>query len=178
MATRQSVLILSDTHGQLHDTIARMSEQVDWVVHCGDIGDAHVLSKLQPRHRVIGVFGNNEAPSRVSAEDSVLFDSLPESAELDLPGGTLAVVHGHRHNPARRRHELLRKRFPAARAIAYGHSHKLIIDCDATPSVINPGAAGRDRTFGGPSCIVLQASDAAWHLSSHRFSLKRRRSRR
>lgn len=178
MTSRVSVLILSDTHGQLHDGIARLSEQVDWAVHCGDIGDAHVLGKLQPRHRVVTVFGNNEAPSRVSAEDSLLFDSLPESAELDLPGGVLAVVHGHRHNPARRRHELLRKRFPAARAIAYGHSHKWVIDRSECPIVVNPGAAGRDRTFGGPSCLLLHADDAGWQFSYHRYSLKRPHARR
>jgi len=178
MTTRQSVLILSDTHGQLHDGIARLSEQVDWVVHCGDIGDAHVLGRLQPRNRVVTVLGNNEAPSRARPEDSRLFDSLPESAELALPGGVLAVVHGHRHNPARRRHELLRRRFPAVRAIAYGHSHKWLIDDALQPLVINPGAAGRDRTHGGPSCLLLQASSASWFFSFHRFSLKRTRSRR
>ena len=178
MTSRVSVLILSDTHGHVHDNIARLSERMDWVVHCGDIGDAHVLGKLQPRHRIVSVFGNNEAPSRVSAEDSRLFDSLPEHAELPLPGGVLAVVHGHRQNPARRRHELLRKRFPAARAIAYGHSHKLVLDHSQPPGVVNPGAAGRDRTFGGPSCLVLQAAEQGWFFSCHRFSLKRERRRR
>lgn len=177
MGPTESVLILSDTHGHLHDSIAQMSKCVDWVVHCGDIGDAHILSQLQPRIRVVGVFGNNELPSRVSAEDGRLFDSLPEVAELELPGGVLAVVHGHRQKPARRRHELLRKRFPSARAIAYGHSHKKLIDHSDRPCVINPGAAGRDRTFGGPSCILLQAQVSTWYFSCHRYSLKRTRSR-
>ena len=178
MTSCQRVLILSDTHGQVHDGIARLSEAADWVVHCGDIGDANVLAKLQPRNRVIAVFGNNEAPSRVSQEDSLLFDSLPETAEIDLPGGVLAVVHGHRHNPAKRRHELLRRRFPGVRAVAYGHSHKWLIDTDAKPMIINPGAAGRDRTFGGPSCLLLRADPAHWFFSFHRFSLKRHRSHR
>ncbi len=175
MTSCQSVLIVSDTHGQLHDGIARLSEGADWVVHCGDIGDANVLARLQPRNRVIAVFGNNDAPSRVGHEDSLLFDSLPESAELELPGGVLAVVHGHRHNPASKRHVLLRRRFPAARAVAYGHSHKCLVDQCEQPLIVNPGAAGRDRTYGGPSCLMLHAAADNWFFSAHRFSLKRAR---
>jgi hypothetical protein len=46
----------------------------------------------------------------------------------------------------------------------------LICDRSAVPWVLNPGAAGRARTFGGPSCLVLTASSMSWRLKIFRFN--------
>jgi predicted phosphodiesterase len=94
--------------------------------------------------------------------------SLPAIADVSLPGGRLVAIHGHQ-TPPRARHERLRRRFPSARAIVYGHSHRLEVDQDADPWVLNPGAAGRARTFGGPSCMILTATERAWVLEIRRF---------
>lgn len=40
---------------------------------------------------------------------------------------------------------------------------------EATPWVLNPGAAGRSRTFGGPSCLLLAAASDGWEVTLHRF---------
>jgi predicted phosphodiesterase len=88
---------------------------------------------------------------------------------VDLPGGSLAVVHGHKvwdcHDP----HKRLRNLFPQARAIVYGHSHIRVCDLDSRPWVLNPGAAGRVRTHGGASCLVLHVNGDAWHVETLRF---------
>jgi predicted phosphodiesterase len=76
------------------------------------------------------------------------------------------------------RHAKLRQRYPQARAIVYGHSHHLVADRDALPWVLNPGAAGRTRTYGGPSCMVIEATDSDWRLSIHRFPLPALRRRK
>ena len=88
---------------------------------------------------------------------------------MSLPGGTLVVIHGHQ-TPARGRHERLRRRFPHARALVYGHSHRLLLDQEALPWVLNPGAAGRTRTHGGPSCLVLTADADCWTIRTFRFA--------
>ena len=181
MSERTRVLILSDTHGKIDDNIAQMSLTVDFVLHCGDIGDAHVLSVLQPRRRVHVITGNNDTPARAPAHDLPLLAGLSETVVLDLPGGKLLAVHGHRQVPARKRHQALRRLFPDVRCIAYGHSHRMLIDNDDSPQIVNPGAAGRDRTHGGPSCMLLDASTERWYFSCHRFPLRpvgHRRSRR
>lgn len=182
MTDRVKVMILSDTHGQIDKHIAQMSQQVDTVLHCGDIGDAHVLGALQPRRRVHVITGNNDTPARAPAHDLPLLANLSETVELALPGGVLLGIHGHRQVPARRRHQLLRKLFPEVRCIAYGHSHRLLIDDSEAPLIVNPGAAGRDRTHGGPSCLILDATPERWYFSRHRFPLRptqrRRRPRR
>jgi putative phosphoesterase len=165
----QRIALLSDTHGVLDPRIADIVSQCDLAVHGGDIGNAGVLAQLGPRSgRIAAVLGNNDVPSKWPEGEQHLLTRLPLEVIEDLPGGRLVVVHGHR-TPAKDRHARLRRRFPQARAIVYGHSHRLVADCDTEPWVLNPGAAGRARTFGGPSCMVLLTSPAEWLLEVHRF---------
>jgi putative phosphoesterase len=164
------VCILSDTHGTLDPRVAELAAASDLVVHGGDIGNAAILQLLgTPGERLVAVRGNNDLPGKWPPADHACLAGLPEQAELDLPGGRLAVEHGHRVNPAARRHAALRRRHGAARAVVYGHSHRLICDLDADPWVLNPGAAGRARTFGGPSCLLLHAGRRVWRVETYRF---------
>ena len=163
------VALVSDTHGVLDGRIAELVEDCDLAVHAGDIGAAAVLTGLRPRSgRVAAVLGNNDVAEKWPADGQAQLGALPESLSLALPGGTLRVIHGHQA-PARGRHQWLRERFPDARAIVYGHSHHLALDRDREPWVLNPGAAGRSRTFGGPSCLILVAEPHGWGLEQHRF---------
>lgn len=165
--------ILSDTHGSLDERILALIATCDGAVHGGDIGSGEVLDaiarRLSPHGALHAVRGNNDVPAKWPEPQRPRLPALPERLEIDLPGGRLAVIHGHQ-TPARGRHDRLRRLFPNARAIVYGHSHRLVIDQLADPWVINPGAAGRSRTFGGPSCLVLTATSLCWHLESHRFA--------
>lgn len=164
------VAILADTHGALDPRVQDIVATCDLAVHGGDIGHASVLAQIQPRlGRVLAVFGNNDVARKWPAEDRALLVHLPEWLDQPLPGGHLVVIHGHQ-TMARDRHRLLRRRFPQARAIVYGHSHLLTLDVETTPWVINPGAAGRSRTHGGPSCLVLIATPTDWRIESHRFA--------
>ncbi len=164
------VCILSDTHGHLDSRIEDLVTACDLAIHGGDIGSADILARLQPGlGRVIAVFGNNDVSRKWPERDHDLLRQLPESVELDLPGGRLVLIHGHQ-GAAHDRHERLRDRFSEARAIVYGHSHRLALDMDRMPWVLNPGAAGRTRTYGGPSCLVLTASPTDWEIEVHRFA--------
>jgi hypothetical protein len=163
------VAILADTHGQLDRRIETLVRDCDIAVHGGDIGSAGVLARLQPRSgRVYAVRGNNDIPRKWPDGEQMLLEKLPQRAEVDLPGGSLVIVHGHRTGAAGR-HARLRQQHPQARAIVYGHSHRLVSDCDSLPWVLNPGAAGHARTYGGPSCLILVATETDWHVETHRF---------
>lgn len=161
------VLIVADTHGRIDARIAALARGCDAVVHAGDVGTADVLAALGGT--VTAVRGNNDVAAKWPAAQQARLAALPVEAALDLPGGRLVVVHGDRW-PARSRHAALRSAYPAARAVVYGHSHRLVIDTDALPWVLNPGAAGRARTNGGPSCLLLQATPQAWSVSPQRHS--------
>ncbi|MBK1693432.1 YfcE family phosphodiesterase [Chromatium weissei] len=168
--TRVRVALLSDTHSVLDARIQTLVSHCDLAVHGGDIGQATVLAQLQPRlGRVLAVFGNNDVIPKWAAADQELLAYLPEWLRLALPGGELVAIHGHQ-TMARERHRILRARFPQARAIVYGHSHRLVLDMETLPWVLNPGAAGRIRTHGGPSCIVLTATPTTWQIETYRYA--------
>lgn len=163
------VALLADTHGFLDPRVAAVAQNADFVVHAGDIGIADILDELAAGgSRVIAVAGNIDVPDRWPTGDRILVERLPTVTELSLPGGTLAVEHGHRF-PARTRHRRLRQAHPAATAVVCGHSHRRTIDRDAVPWVLNPGAAGRSRAYGGPGCLLLYASPAGWRVESRCF---------
>lgn len=173
MSTRAPlrVAILSDTHGTLDARIAARVALCDYAVHAGDVGNAAVLAALRPRlGQALAVRGNNDTAAKWPPPDHKLLDALPESASLELPGGILAVVHGHRAGGTAERHARLRRQFPQARAVVYGHSHRLVCDQDDPVWVLNPGAAGCARTFGGPSCLILHAGSRVWRVEILRFA--------
>ena len=164
-----SVGILSDSHGFLDPRIAEAVNQCDHIVHAGDIFNAHVLSQLKPKKELIAVAGNNDFSDFWKEEESAVVNALPDSDALELPGGLLVVEHGHRfgNHPA---HEQLRASHSSARMIVYGHTHHRVIDQGEEPWVVNPGASGKVRTHGGPSCLVLHASQDEWKISTVLFA--------
>ncbi len=174
-ARRVRVAIVSDTHGALDERVLAAVGECDVAVHAGDVGGTPVLEALaQAVATVVAVRGNNDVPAKWSGGKLAALQALPESTELPLPGGSVAITHGHRALPASERHRRLRQLFAHARLVIYGHSHRLCIDRDLTPWVANPGAAGRARTFGGPSMLVLHAAPGHWTLTPRRFAPVRR----
>jgi hypothetical protein len=172
LGAERSVLVglVADTHGHVDPQIVDAVGRCALCVHAGDVGGAALLSTLtQAAGRVIAVRGNNDVAAKWPLAETDLIGALPVVAHVHLPGGVLSVVHGDRHLPVCDRHERLRRAFPRARAILYGHSHRLVVDDAGTPWVINPGAAGRSRTYGGPSCIILNATAGGWTLEVLRF---------
>lgn len=162
------VLLLADTHGALDPRIAELAQDCALAVHAGDVGASAVLEALAAAAgQVLAVRGNNDVPGKWVGPLSDLA-ALPETLEIQLPRGMLAVTHGHRY-AASRRHAGLRAAHPEARSVLYGHSHRLLQDRRAAPWLLNPGAAGRARTFGGASCLMLEAAADQWRITDYRF---------
>ena len=170
LGPRFRVALVSDTHGHLDPRIAKVVERCRLAVHAGDIGSGSVLDALaRPDRQVTAVRGNNDIASKWDPDEHRRLEQLPWEAELSLPGGRLAVTHGHQIVRLDRRHGWLRERYPDARVVVYGHTHRRCIDRSARPWIVNPGAAGRNRTFGGPSLVVLDADDTRWRLRTVHF---------
>ncbi len=159
------VLLVSDTHGSIDPRLLSAAGAADLVVHAGDIGDRAVLDALSAvAPRVLMVRGNNDIAAKWPAGDQAVLDRIPWRAAVRVPGGVLVVDHGHRHGPPGVRHARLRAAYPEARAVVYGHSHHACVDDADRPWVLNPGAAGRVRTFGGPAALWLTATAGAWSV--------------
>jgi putative phosphoesterase len=164
------VAILSDTHGHLCPHVLEVVGTCELAVHAGDICGKHILDALHERvARVVAVAGNNDLPKLWAPEEAATVEALPRTVEIELPGGTLAVEHGHAHGWAAPDHAGLRAAHPGARMIVYGHTHKKVLDQSTSPWIVNPGAAGRTRTNGGPSCLVLHADESDWRIEKFRF---------
>lgn len=152
--------LVSDSHGPIDPRIVSALHGCELVVHAGDIGGPDVLAALDAPV-VAAIYGNNDTPQRWGGVDV----GLPESLCIDVRGGTLLAIHGHQIPRASERHARLRARYPDARVIVYGHSHRRCVDDSTLPWVINPGACGRARTFGGASAVILQWRGGQWIAS-------------
>jgi hypothetical protein len=142
-AVELRVAVLSDTHlrGDLTRLPATAAEEVrraDVVLHAGDVVDLGALEALRelagdaPLHVVLG---NN---------DHDLAGRLPDRLELDLAGVAVAMVHDsgtRKGRPAR-----LRRWFPAATVVVFGHSHDPVDDEGEDGQLLfNPGSAVQRR---------------------------------
>src|SRR5947208_2208510 len=85
----------------------------DLIIHAGDLLTVGVLEELRSLGEVVAVHGN--------VDDPAVRRLLPASATVVVDGLRLAVTHDA--GPARGRLTRLRKRFPDAAAVIFGHSH-------------------------------------------------------
>ncbi|MGN8158196.1 metallophosphoesterase family protein [Salinisphaera sp. RV14] len=147
------IVILADTHGFLDPRIAECAAGAALIWHAGDVGDGIAAALAALADETIIVSGNNDPADA----------PWPEAVSRELPGGRLAMMHGHQW-PARTRHRRLRAEFPEARAVVCGHSHRRMLETGDTPWLLNPGAAGKSRAYGGPGYIELIAEAGAWRV--------------
>ena len=147
--------IVSDTH--LPKGARRIPEgcldrlrAADLVVHAGDISEPGVLAELQalgpPVH---AVHGNVDVPA--------LRERLPEQLELELEGARLAVVHDA--GPAKGRLARLRRRFPEADAVVFGHSHIPLHEEEGGFQIFNPGSPTERRRSPRHTMGQVEADD-------------------
>ncbi len=128
--------LISDTHlprGQrrLPAECLRRLREVDHIVHAGDLVELEVLDRLQALGPpVSAVLGNSDRAS--------LRSFLPERVELAVGGGRIGVVHDA--GPAGGRLERLRRRFPQADAVVFGHSHIPLLEERSGFQIFNPGS--------------------------------------
>jgi len=85
----------------------------DLIVHAGDLSTQAVLEQLRGYGKVQAVRGNVD-------EDSLRI-TLPAQLELDLGGRRVGVIHDGGRRIGRL--ERLRRTFPDAEAVIFGHSH-------------------------------------------------------
>ena len=128
--------VLSDTHAPRFwkacpSEVARRLEGVDLILHAGDVCRAWVLEELAGFAPVRAVLGNNDTPD-------VAAWGAPETLRLDLDGLPVAMVHDA--GPAAGRIRRLRRRFPAAELVVFGHSHIPLDQTGEGVRIFNPGS--------------------------------------
>jgi putative phosphoesterase len=130
------VAVVSDTHAPRRwkscpRAVADQLSGADAILHAGEVCTADVLDELSGFAPVHAVLGNNDGPD-------VAAWGAPEELHLTLGGLVVAMVHDS--GPATGRGVRLRRRFPDASLVVFGHSH---IPWDQTVQgqrAFNPGS--------------------------------------
>lgn len=136
------IAIIADTHiprgnRRLPAECLDRLGQADLIIHAGDLLTMEVLDQLETINPVVAVRGN--------VDDAQVRMALPETALVPLGNRlTLAVVHDA--GPRAGRLQRLRRRFPAADAVVFGHSH-LPLHEQSTDGfqIFNPGSPTERR---------------------------------
>ena len=166
MSNITTIAVVSDTHSHLDKNIIEIVRDCDIAVHAGDICGANIIDSLQPKSgKVYVVTGNNDPYCHLTDTP------LPKVLSFNVFGETITIEHGHEHGAHQPDHQSLRQSHSQSKLVIYGHTHKQVIDKEASPWVLNPGAAGKTRTHGGPSCLVIKCfEDKEWQIDKFRFS--------
>jgi uncharacterized protein len=130
------VAVLSDTHAprywkQCPAAVAAELRGVDLILHAGDVCTAATLRELESFAPVRAVLGNNDGPD-------VAAWGAPAEAEFEIAGLPVAMIHDS--GPAKGRAARLRKRFPAAALVVFGHSHIPLDEEHDGQRIFNPGS--------------------------------------
>ena len=128
--------MLSDTHAPRRwrtcpPRVAEHLRGADLILHAGDVCTASVLVELAQYAPVAAVLGNNDSPD-------VAAWGAGETAELDLDGLRVAMIHDS--GPATGRLARMRRRFPAADLVVFGHSHIPLDASSDSLRIFNPGS--------------------------------------
>lgn len=119
------------------------------ILHAGDVLHHDVLHELARLASVHAVLGNN---------DHTLVDRLPVQLVVDLDGVRVAMIHD---SGARKgRAERLRKRFPDADVVVFGHSHEPMCEPGVDGQLlVNPGSPTERRRAPTHTIAVLDLGD-------------------
>ena len=113
------VVVLSDTQmgpatrRRLPVRVYQALESADLVLHAGDIVPSDLLRELCGFAPTLAVLGNNDADPDLS--------HLPETRLEVIEGVRVAMVHDS--GPRAGRQARMRRRFPDADVVVFGHSH-------------------------------------------------------
>ena len=132
----KKILLLSDTHGHIDDTILKYVDLADEVWHAGDIGDLRVTDEIKKRKPLRAVYGNIDG-AQARAE-------FPLHNRFVCEGLDVWITHigGYPGKYAPGIKAQLAQNPP--KLFICGHSHILKVMPDRSLDLLhmNPGAAG------------------------------------
>jgi putative phosphoesterase len=147
-------VVLADTHVRRGSTRAlpatALAElaQADVILHAGDVLIPDLIASLRELAPVHAVLGNN---------DHELVGVLPETLVVDLDGVSVAMIHDS--GPTKGRAARMRRRFPSADIVVFGHSHQ---PCDEPgldgQRLLNPGSPTERRMAPTHTLAIIEAT--------------------
>jgi putative phosphoesterase len=131
--------------------------KADVILHAGDVLDEGVLAELGNFAPVRAVLGNN---------DHSLVGVLPVTRLVDLDGVRIGMIHDSGAAAGRARR--LRRRFPDAHVVVFGHSHAPVNEEGEDGQLLfNPGSPTQRRAQPVHSIGELRIADGV--VTGHRI---------
>jgi uncharacterized protein len=149
------IAVLADTHmpkgsRRLPQRCIDAIASAEATIHAGDFSAASVLAEVRALCPLVhAVHGNVDEPQ--------LQHSLPATLEIELGDSTVAITHDA--GPAKGRLARLRRSFPKAEAVVFGHSHLPLHEVEGDFQIFNPGSPTERRRAPRPSMGVLEAGE-------------------
>lgn len=133
------VVVLADTHipkraKTLPEKAWELVKSADVILHAGDVLSDDFLTELRKCAPVHAVRGNNDLD----------LPELPETVELELDGARIAMIHNSGDKTGRAKR--MKKRFPNANIVVFGHSHIPMNEEADGIRLFNPGSPTDKRT--------------------------------
>ena len=145
-------VVLADTHiprraKALPEDLLPHLERADLILHAGDLMDPSLLDMLGAYAPVHAVRGNLDPPDA----------GLPETLEFDFGGVRVAMIHdsGRKHG----RRNRMKRRFPEARVVVFGHSHIPWLEDEDGLLLLNPGSPTDKRRQPDYTFALLRVED-------------------
>lgn len=133
----KKILLLSDTHSYMDESILKYVRQADEVWHAGDIGDISVTDQIKAIKPLRAVYGN--------IDSALIRSEFPLDQRFLCEDVDVWITHigGYPPKYNQRTRELIKQNPP--RIFISGHSHILKVIPDKVNNVLhmNPGAAGK-----------------------------------
>ena len=148
------IAVISDTHmprgsRALPPACVERLKAADLIVHAGDLMTLDVLRELQSHGEVVAVHGN--------VDDAAVRAALPARLDLTLEGARVVVVHDG--GPRDGRLERMRRAYPDADAVIFGHSHMPLHERAADGfQIFNPGSPTEKRRAPTHTMGIARAS--------------------
>ncbi len=130
------IAVLADTHSPRYwkrcpPAVAAALDGVDLILHAGDVCRVETLDELVTFAPVLAVRGNNDG------EDVAAWGAV-DVLETDLADLPIAMLHDS--GPAKGRGARLKRRFPDASLVVFGHSHIPWDELHEGQRAFNPGS--------------------------------------
>jgi putative phosphoesterase len=154
----KTVGLISDTHVPVRakcipKTVFKVFENVDFIVHAGDLVQLAVIDELEQLAPVLAVHGNMDGPEVSGA--------LPKLNSLKVSDWKIGVMHNPNTTFGMGKMREIAKQ-NGFNVFVYGHTHNSSIKWEGKTLYINPGSPTNPTSFiNRPSVALLKVTREA-----------------
>lgn len=161
MKVLYNIIVISDSHSDIHPKFFSKLNKIDYILHCGDISSMDIIYDLEEYAPVIGVSGN--------VESSETDERYPIKLIHKIGNLKIFIIHSFSYNKNYFIDKILSSEDEEIRLVLFGHTHKPYKKKVNGITFFNPGSIGPPRYKILPSYGFLKIYEAG------SFSIKHKR---